>query len=56
LIEPGRPWHNGVAESFNVKFRDEGLSLNGAAATRTQLEEREDEPEEKQNEGPRARV
>jgi putative transposase len=27
LIEPGRPWHNGVAGSFNVKFRDECLSL-----------------------------
>lgn len=23
LIDPGRPWQNGVGESFNVKFRDE---------------------------------
>jgi putative transposase len=23
LIEPGKPWQNGVAESFNGKFRDE---------------------------------
>lgn len=27
LIEPGKPWQNGVAESFNGKFRDEYLSL-----------------------------
>ena len=27
LIDPGRPWQNGVAESFNGKFRDECLSL-----------------------------
>ncbi len=27
LIEPGKPWQNGVAESFNGKFRDERLSL-----------------------------
>jgi putative transposase len=27
LIEPGKPWQNGVAESFNGKFRDECLSL-----------------------------
>jgi putative transposase len=26
LIEPGKPWHNGVTESFNGKFRDECLS------------------------------
>jgi putative transposase len=28
LIEPGKPWHNGVVESstFNGKFRDECLS------------------------------
>jgi hypothetical protein len=25
--EPGKPWQNGVAESFNGKFRDECLSL-----------------------------
>jgi putative transposase len=23
LIEPGKPWQNGVTESFNGKFRDE---------------------------------
>ena len=27
MIEPGKPWQNGVAESFNGKFRDECLSL-----------------------------
>jgi putative transposase len=27
LIEPGKPWQNGVAESFNGKSRDECLSL-----------------------------
>jgi len=27
LIEPGKPWQNGVTESFNGKFRDECLSL-----------------------------
>ena len=27
LIEPGKPWQNGVAESFNGKFLDECLSL-----------------------------
>jgi putative transposase len=27
LIEPGKPWQNGIAESFNGKFRDECLSL-----------------------------
>lgn len=27
LIEPGKPWQNGVAESFNGKFRDECLSM-----------------------------
>jgi putative transposase len=27
LMEPGKPWQNGVAESFNGKFRDECLSL-----------------------------
>jgi putative transposase len=26
LIEPGKPWQNGTAESFNGKFRDECLS------------------------------
>ena len=27
MIETGKPWQNGVAESFNGKFRDECLSL-----------------------------
>ena len=27
LIDPGKPWQNGVVESFNGKFRDECLSL-----------------------------
>jgi putative transposase len=27
LIEPGKPWQNGVGESLNGKFRDECLSL-----------------------------
>jgi putative transposase len=27
LIEPGKPWQNGVTESFNGKFRNECLSL-----------------------------
>lgn len=27
LIDPGKPWQNGVNESFNGKFRDECLSL-----------------------------
>jgi putative transposase len=27
LIELGKPWQNGVTESFNGKFRDECLSL-----------------------------
>jgi putative transposase len=27
LIDPGKPWQNGIAESFNGKFRDECLSL-----------------------------
>lgn len=27
IIEPGKPWQNGCAESFNGKFRDECLSL-----------------------------
>jgi putative transposase len=27
LSEPGKPWQNGVVESFNGKFRDECLSL-----------------------------
>jgi hypothetical protein len=26
-VEPGKPWQNGVTESFNGKFRDECLSL-----------------------------
>jgi len=27
VFDPGKPWQNGVAESFNGKFRDECLSL-----------------------------
>ena len=27
LIDPGKPWQNGVGESFNGKLRDECLSL-----------------------------
>jgi len=27
LIEPGKPWQNGLGEIFNVKFRNECLSL-----------------------------
>ena len=27
LIEPGKPWQNGVGESFNGKFRDECLRI-----------------------------
>jgi putative transposase len=27
LIEPGKPWQNGLNESFNDKFRDECLSM-----------------------------
>lgn len=27
LIEPGKPWQNGMNESFNGKFRDECLSM-----------------------------
>jgi putative transposase len=27
LIEPGKPWQNGVAERFNGKFGDECLNL-----------------------------
>src|SRR5215467_2306829 len=33
LIEPGKPWQNGVAESFNGKFRDECLSLEWFRST-----------------------
>jgi putative transposase len=29
LIDPGKPWQNGATESFNGKFRDECLSLEG---------------------------
>jgi putative transposase len=31
LIEPGKPWQNGVTESFNGKFRDECPASNGSA-------------------------
>ena len=27
LIDPGKPWQNGVNESFNGKFRDECLNM-----------------------------
>lgn len=27
LIDPGKPWRNGTAESFNGKFCDECLSM-----------------------------
>ncbi len=27
LIEPGKPWQNGMMESFNGKFRDECLGM-----------------------------
>lgn len=27
LIDPGKPWRNGMVESFNGKFRDECLSM-----------------------------
>ncbi len=27
LIDPSKPWQNGVVESFNGKFRDECLSM-----------------------------
>ena len=27
LINPGKPWQNGIVESFNGKFRDECLSM-----------------------------
>ena len=26
-IDPGKPWQNGMVESFNGKFRDECLSM-----------------------------
>ena len=32
LIDPGKPWQNGAAESFNGKFRDECLRDYGASA------------------------
>ena len=37
LIDPGKPWQNGFAESFNARFRDEclaGESFHGAAEAR----------------------
>lgn len=27
MIDPGKPWQNGTAESFNGKFRKECLSM-----------------------------
>ena len=41
LIDPGKPWQNGDAESFNGKFRDECLSLEwfrGRAEARVVIE------------------
>jgi putative transposase len=32
LIDPGKPWQNGLAESFNGKFRDECLRHYGGSA------------------------
>lgn len=29
-IDPGKPWQNGSAESFNGKFRDECLTRSGS--------------------------
>ncbi len=37
LIDPGKPWQNAPAESFNGRFRDECLSLEWF---RTRLEAR----------------
>ena len=31
-IDPGKPWQNGMNESFNGRFRDECLKWNGSAA------------------------
>ena len=28
-IEPGKPWQNGLIESFNSKVRDEFLNMEG---------------------------
>ena len=42
LIEPGKPWQNGLNESFNGKFRDECLSMEWfrcRAEARTVIEE-----------------
>ena len=30
LIDPGKPWQNGMDESFNGKFRDEYRAWNGS--------------------------
>jgi putative transposase len=43
LIEPGKPWQNGVTESFNGKFRDECLSLEWFR-TRAEAKVIRDEP------------
>lgn len=32
LIDPGKPWQNGMDESFNGRFREGCLSSNGSAA------------------------
>ena len=41
LIDPGKPWQNGADESFNGKFRDECLSLDGSARGRSEGPDRE---------------
>jgi putative transposase len=33
-IQPGKPWQNGVAESFNSKFRDECLNMEWFSSRR----------------------
>src|SRR5437764_8454858 len=40
LIEPGKPWQNGVTESFNGKFRDECLSLERCVRIRASVTSR----------------
>ena len=45
LIEPGKPWQNGVNESFNGKFRDECLSLEWFRSRGGRLPSRESSSE-----------
>jgi transposase InsO family protein len=40
LIDPGKPWQNGMGESFNGKFRDECLVSASSAPPRYQLDAR----------------